>query len=110
MFGISPKIGVQLMHKAIESELKQKTPVFKMVYMAREKQIYFDIPQDDKIRRYPYINQSVFSAIDVMSKKQLKNASFIIDRVIIDAENKDYTFSVYYRNEAGEKLFNKIKL
>ena len=110
MFGLTPKIGMQLVQKAIESELKTKTPVFNMTYNAIEKKIYFDIPFEDKTRRYPYVNTSVFSAIDLMSKKQLKNNSFTVDRVIIEANNKQYTFNVYYRNESGEKLFNTIKL
>lgn len=45
-----------------------------------------------------------------MSKKQLKNNTFIIDKVIIDAKDKEYTFNLYYRNESGEKLYNTIKL
>lgn len=111
MFGLTPKIGMQLVRKAIESQLKEKTPVFKMVYIATDKkEIYFDIPHGEKIRRYPYTNESVFTTIELMTKKQLKNNTFKIDRVIIDAENNDFTFNVYYRNEANEKLFNTIKL
>ncbi len=108
---ISGSMGMRLVRKAIETELKKPVPVFTMVYNAKEQKIFFDIPTEEKtVRRYPYENKTVFSAIELMTKKELKNNSFLVDRVNVNAKENDYTFTVYYRNEKGEKLFTESKL
>lgn len=104
---ISPIVGLSLVRKGIESELKQRVPIYEIVYKANEKTIFFNIPNGDKIRSYPYEDSAkLCNMIENLVKIELKTNDKI-DIVKINHVNDTAIIDIYYRNEQGEKLHLK---